>query len=152
MFKFIISAIVALTVMVVPAQAQKLSPEQVRQGLAEMRTYKHAMLVKELDLEKDQEQKFFDVYDKMDDELMAIGVQMRKIEQDILSQSDPSDAECKSASRMLFEQKKKESEIELRYYDRLAEVLTPQQLVKLKSTERRITMNMAKYHGRKSKK
>lgn len=127
----------------------RLSGEQLKQGLAEMRAYKHRMLVKELELTNEQEQKFFEIYDKMDEELLKTGRETRELERKTLQNEDATDTECATVARTLFEQKKKESEIELGYYDALAEILTPRQLLKLKSVERRIAMNLAKYHGRR---
>ncbi len=147
---FIIIAILASFSLSTFAQRTRLSGEQLKQGLAEMRAYKHRLLIKELDLTKEQEQKFFDIYDKMDDELITTGLETRELERKTLENEKATDTECEAVARTLFEQKKKESDIELSYYDRLAEVLTPRQLLKLKSVERRIAMNLAKYHGRRA--
>lgn len=146
----ILLAIFAAFSLSLSAQQRKtrLSGEQLKQGLAEMRAYKHRLLVKELDLKEAQQQKFFDIYDKMDDDLMTAGRETRDLERKTLDNEKATDAECSAVSRALFEQKKKEGEIELNYYDKLAEVLTARQLLKLKSVERRIAMNLAKYHGR----
>ena len=130
----------------------RLSEEQLRQGLAQLRDYKHKTFVKELGLSSDQEQPFFEVYDKMDAELMAVGMETRELERKTMENARATDTECAAASRALFEQRKKEGEIELRYYDRIAEVLTPRQLLKLKSVERAVNMRLAKYHGRHGKK
>lgn len=145
----IIIAILAAALTASAQRQPKLSEEQVQQGLAEIRNYKHRMFTKELDLKKEQEQKFFDVYDKMDDELFALGTEMRELERKTYADAQASDLECSTVARALFEQKKKEAEIELRYYDQFADVLTPRQLLKLKGAERKISMNLAKYHGRK---
>lgn len=146
----ILLAIFAAFSLSLSAQQRKtrLSGEQLKQGLAEMRAYKHRLLVKELDLKEAQQQKFFDIYDKMDDDLMTAGRETRDLERKTLDNEKATDDECSAVSRALFEQKKKEGEIELNYYDKLAEVLTARQLLKLKSVERRIAMNLAKYHGR----
>lgn len=145
--KYILLA--ALAIMTIgTVGAQRLSDDQVRQGLEEMRAFKHRMLVKELELAKEQEQPFFAIYDKMDDELMAQGVEMRELERKTLANADATDTECELVARALFEQKKKEGETELRYYDELSKVLKPRQLLKLKSAERKISMTLANYHGR----
>lgn len=129
--------------------AQRLSDDQLRQGLAEMRNFKHKMLIRELELTKEQQDKFFDIYDQMDEELLKIGFETREMERKITKDTDATDTECKAAARTMFEQKKREGEVELKYFDRFAAVLTPQQLMKLKPADRKIAMRMAQYHGRK---
>jgi Spy/CpxP family protein refolding chaperone len=144
--------IVLLTVVVslggYKASAQRLSDEDLQKALTEMRNYKHSVFVKELQLSKDQQQKFFDVYDAMDKELMTIGNETRDLERKTIADEKASDTECTATARALFEQPKRESEIELKYFDKLADVLTPRQLLKLKSVERKIAMQLANYHGR----
>jgi Spy/CpxP family protein refolding chaperone len=133
------------------AQAQRLSDEDLQKALTEMRNFKHSVFTKELQLTKDQQQKFFDVYDAMDRELMVIGNEVRDLERKTLADDKASDTECAATARALFEQKKRESDVELKYFDRLADVLTPRQLIKLKSAERKIAMQLANYHGRQQK-
>jgi Spy/CpxP family protein refolding chaperone len=128
--------------------AQRLSDEDLQKALTEMRNYKHNVFTKELQLSKDQQQKFFDVYDAMDKELMLVGNEVRDLERKTIADDKATDTECAAASRAMFEQKKRESEIELKYYDKLSDVLTPRQLLKLKGVERKIAMQLANYHGR----
>jgi predicted transcriptional regulator len=87
----------------------------------------------------------------MDRELMVIGNEVRDLERKTLADDKASDTECAATARALFEQKKRESDVELKYFDRLADVLTPRQLIKLKSAERKIAMQLANYHGRQQK-
>jgi Spy/CpxP family protein refolding chaperone len=133
------------------AQAQRLSDDELQKALTEMRNFKHSVFTKELQLSKDQQQKFFDVYDAMDRELMVIGNEVRDLERKTIADEKATDTECAATARAQFEQKKRESEVELKYFDRLADVLTPRQLVKLKSAERKIAMQLANYHGRQQK-
>lgn len=131
------------------AGAQALSSADRDRGLAEMRTYTHSMLVRELALEKDQQEKFFESYDAMQNELMALGRETRELEKRTLDNARATDTENEAAARALFEQKKKEADIELSYFDTFRKVLTPRQLAKLKSAERKINMKLASYRGHK---
>jgi Spy/CpxP family protein refolding chaperone len=152
--KHLIIAIIALATAFGPANvaAQRLSDEDLQKALTEMRNFKHRVFVKELQLAKDQQQKFFDVYDSMDKELMIIGNETRDMERKTLADTNASDTECATVARSLFEQRKRESDIELKYFDKLADVLTPRQLLKFKSVERKIAMQLANYHGRQKSK
>lgn len=130
---------------------KRLNDDERQRALTEMRNFKHNVLTRTLELSKDQQNKFFDVYDQMDDELFAIGEETRELERKTMRNAQATDTEINAASRALFEQKKREAEVELKYYDRLADILTPRQLLKLKSAERRIAMMMASYHGQAKK-
>lgn len=148
----VISLVMAAgTTSTVTAQ-KRLNGDERQRALTEMRNFKHNMLIRELDLRKDQQNKFFDIYDQMDDELLAIGDETRELERKVAGNADASDTEIAAASRAMFEQKKREGEVELSYYDRFAEVLTPRQLLRLKTAERRIALRLASYHGRAQKK
>lgn len=144
----IIALAIGLAGSVSVSAQQKLSDDEVQRGLSELRNYKHRILVQELKIDKDAQQAFFDVYDSMDDELLEVATETREMERKALADTKASDTELEAVSRSLFEQKKRESDIELKYYDRLREVLTPRQLVALKSAERKISMTLANYHGR----
>lgn len=152
--RHLIIAIIALAAVFgsVNISAQRLSDEELQKALTEMRNFKHRVFVKELQLAKDQQQKFFDVYDAMDKELMVIGNETRDLERKTLGDASASDTECATVARSLFEQRKRESEVELKYFDKLADVLTPRQLLKFKSVERKISMQLANYHGRQKSK
>lgn len=146
---FILAA--AIFALATPAPAQNLSEKQVQKGLQELRNFKHRMLERELDLTKDQQAKFFDAYDRMDDELMAIADETRETERRIAESDKTTDAEYTAAAREIFEAKRREAETELKYFDRFAEILTPRQLCRLKPAERKIALALAKYHGRQAK-
>lgn len=128
-----------------------LTDEQRQKALAEMRTFKHNALTRELDLTPEQQTKFFDVYDEMDEQLMALNFETRELERKTINNENATDTELKAAARALYEQKAREAEIELKYYDRFADVLTARQLAKLKGAERKISLQMASYHGRQRK-
>ena len=111
--------------------------EKRREWITEMRNFKHEFFKKELGLTREQETPFFKAYDQMDDELIRVGEETRALERKINADSDASETEMESAARTLFEQKKKEGEIELKYFEEYKNILTKRQLLKLKETERR---------------
>lgn len=131
------------------ASAQRLSEEQLKQGLVEMRAFKHKMLIQELKLTREQQNKFFPLYDQMDDELFAIGRETRQLEHKVKKDEKSTDTEYLAAARTMFDQRKRESEVELKYFDRFAQILTAKQMAQLKPAERKISMRMAQYHGHK---
>ncbi|MCH5219552.1 MAG: hypothetical protein J1F20_03195 [Muribaculaceae bacterium] len=136
------------------AFAQRPKPgddDQRKEWMAEMRDYKHEFYKKELDLTREQEVPFFKALDQMDDELFRVGEETRQLERKIYQDSDASDTEMESAARALFEQKKKEADIELKYFDEFKTTLTKRQLLKMKETERRFNRALLKYSQNKRK-
>ena len=139
---------VMLTAGVAVAQKRQISPEQRHKVMEEVREFKHNTFVKKLDLTKEQQPEFFKLYDQMDDELMEVNRETRTLERKVTKNSEASDTEMLAAARAMYTQKKTEADIELKYFDKFAEVLTARQMLQLKSVERWIAMQMATYAGR----
>ncbi len=135
--KAIIIFILALLTVPAYVQAEPLSApaDKYEQYIERLRHYQHQVLTRELDLSRDEANKFFPVYDKMCEELEQVGRETKVLEQRTLNNPNASATECENTARALFEQKKTESEIEMRYFEQFKNLLTPRQLVKLKSAE-----------------
>lgn len=116
--------------------------------LNEVREYKHTFLARELDLSREQQQKFFPIYDRMEDELGKVNSDVRAINRRIssLNPSEVTDTDYDMAIQAIYEAKAKEAEIEQRYLPEFREVLTKQQLFKLKGAEQRFNMGMMRRH------
>lgn len=124
------------------------STDERQKWLSEVRNYKQEYLARELQLSKEQQAKFFPVYNEMDEELDKVAADTRDLEAKVNDNKDASDVEVSAAARALFEQKARESEIELRYFDSFKEILTPRQLIRLKAAERKFTQQLVRHHGR----
>lgn len=129
-------------------QSEKDSRERV---MSELKPYKHKFLVKELKLTKEQSRDFLPLYDKMETELQQVGDETRQLERRVVENEKASDTEIEAASRAIFLQKKREGDIEIQYYDKFREVLTPRQLLKLKGAEREFTRSLMRHHRKLSK-
>ena len=116
--------------------------------LSEVRNYKQEYLSRELQLTKEQQSKFFPIYNEMDEELNKVASETRDLEAKVNDDKNATDTEVSAAARALFEQKSRESEIELRYFDRYKDILTPRQLIRLKAAERKFTQQLVRHHGR----
>lgn len=116
--------------------AEKPIPDDKREQYKEkLRQYQHQVISRELDLSRDEANKFFPVYDQMCDELKRVGRETRTLAQRTANNPNASAIECENSARALFEQKKTEAEIELRYFDQFKELLSPQQLLGLRDAE-----------------
>ena len=129
------------------AGAQRMNAAQRQKALTEVRNFKHKILTQELDLTKDQQTKFFDINDQMDEELFDVAEETRALARKVSAAAGATATARAAAARALFEQRKREGAIDMKYYDKLADGLTPTQLLKLKPAERKIAMRMARYHG-----
>lgn len=127
---------------------ERLSPQNRKLWLSEMRNFKSEFLIKELSLTKEQQAEFLPVYEEMDDKLSQISSETRELEEKVITSDEASDTEIEAASRILFEQKSREGQIELEYYTKFKEVLTPRQLLRLKNAERKFTQQLVRHHGR----
>lgn len=146
-----ISALLLLTA-VVPMAAQSPDEPEREKILDQLRTYKHNFLVRELNLSREQQRSFFTVYDEMDDRIMMLNEETRDLERRVVDNAEATDTEAEAAARAIFEQKQKEGNIELEYFDKFKAILNPHQLVKLKSAEKRFTQSLVRHHRRMSNK
>ena len=133
----------------VPAQAlaQQLNEDDRNRYVNQIRAYKHDFLAKELGLSKAQQDAFFELYAAMEDRTMDLGGEVRDLEKKA-SAAGASDEEMAAAAIALYSQKMREGEIEMEYYEKFKETLTPAQLVALKSAERKFTQELMRQHRR----
>lgn len=133
----------------VPAKAlaQQLNEDDRNRYVNQIRAYKHDFLAKELGLSKAQQDAFFELYDAMEDRTIDLGGEVRDLEKKA-SAAGASDEEMAAAAIALYSQKMREGEIEIEYYEKFKETLTPAQLVALKSAERKFTQELMRQHRR----
>ena len=143
----IIILVMGLQLWTAMAQRQ-LSEEDRQRWTQKMRQYKHDFLIKELDLTREQQNEFFPLYDAMEDEVNSLTIQTRELESKIAASERTSDVEYSSAARTFFEQKGKEAEIEMMYFEKFENILTPRQIFKLRAAERHFTGRVLRHHGR----
>ncbi|MBR3765803.1 MAG: hypothetical protein IKL11_01405 [Muribaculaceae bacterium] len=117
-----------------------------------MRQHKHDFIAKELGLAKDQQTKFFPIYDAMEDEIYKVNRETRKLEKQVANNKAATDVEYDAATKAIIDLKKKESAIELKYFDKLKTVISSKQLFILKKAERKFTNNIMKEHNKKCSK
>lgn len=130
------------------AAAQTDEPDNREQWFKEVREYKHRYFAKELDLTRDQQTEFYNIYDKMEDDINKVNSETRALEKKIREQDDVTDLEYDQATQALLEQKQKEFEIESQTYDKLKTVLNKKQLFELRGVERQFTREVMKFHHR----
>ena len=143
-----LACIMAVSCFINASAQQQLNEGDRERIISEMRAYKHEVLIKALDLTKEQQPEFFKVYDEMDEKLMQINNETRELERKVLSDENASDTEVEAAAAAVFAQKEREGKIELEYFEKLRETVTPRQLLKLKSAEKMFTQKLIRHHRR----
>ncbi len=130
------------------AQQQTINDSERERIFTEMRNYKHRFLAKELDLDSDQQREFFPVYDSMDDRLQKISSETRELERTVADNEDATDTEIEAAAAAVYSQKLREGKIEEEYFEQFKAILTPRQLLRLRSAEKRFTQHLVRQHRR----
>lgn len=130
------------------AQSRTISSADRQRWLSEIREYKHDFLIKELNLNKEQQRDFLPLYDEMEDEIERINSETRDLEARVRDNKDASAVEIENAARTIFEQKRAEGQVEMTYFERFKSILTPAQLLNIKPVERKFTQALVKQHRR----
>lgn len=141
-----VSAVAALPLSA--ARQEKGGQPDRDQWMTEMRQYKRAYFAKELGLSREQQNKFFPVYEEMDDRIFKINEDVRLMEKRVADLSNPTDLEYQKATEAMYDAKTQEAAIENEYAGKYKEILTPKQLFRLKAVERQFNRELMKQHHR----
>lgn len=147
----LIALLLALLTCAPAANAQKNSAERAA-WIKEMNRYKHEFMAKELKLTEAQQKAFFPLYDAMGADVRRVADEARALEKAVSKKGDKAtDTELEKAAEALYELKGKEGAIEMRYFAKFKTVLSPKQLLKLKSVERKFNRHILKQHRKHRK-
>lgn len=120
------------------AQAQKREQRRDRtEWMQKMKEFKHAYLVRELDLSEKQSEDFFKVYDAREEERFEAERRVRRLEREIARKGQEATEE--ELDRCITEQHRLNrtlADIDAKYESTLRKVLTKRQLVRLPHIER----------------
>lgn len=116
------------------------------QWMSELRQYKRSYFARELELSRDQEQKFFPLYEAMEDETRQIEEEARAMEKRVAEADDATDLEYEKTAEALFDAKVKQAGVERGYMEKFGPILTKKQLFMLKSVERKFNRDLMKQH------
>lgn len=150
LLRLIIAAVMTTAALVGYARPHSPAPDRER-FMAELKPYQHRFLAKDLNLTNEQARDFMAEYDKMNEALEQVAEETRALEKNTLENDKATDTELEAAAQAVFELKQKEARIELEYFEKFKEILSPRQLLQLKSSERRFTQSLIKHHRRMSR-
>lgn len=118
------------------------------QWMTEMRQYKRSYLAKELDLSREQQNKFCPLYEEMEDQVAKINDEARVMEQRVADIPNATDLEYEKASEAMYDAAVRSAQVEREYMDKFRQILTGKQLFRLKAAERQFNREMMKQHHR----
>lgn len=136
-----ILAISATFMFATPAYAAGKSAQR-SQWATQMLDYKHKMIVEQTGMTPSQRNKFMPLYEAMEKEIYETNTEARKLENQVAAKKNPSDSEYRQAAEALSQAKVREGEIEAKYYDKFAKILSQKQLFQLKRAENQFTKSM----------
>lgn len=139
--------IIAFLALALSAVAQEKVADR-NQWMNELRQYKRTYFAKELDLTREQQNKFFPLYEEMEQQTAAVDDDVRLMERRIAEAPDASDLEYEKAAEAIYDGKVRQAEIEKSYMEKFKDVLSRKQLFMLNSVERQFQRDIIKQHQR----
>lgn len=115
----------------------------------EVMEFKMKFLAQEMDLKEDQQKRFFDLYENMEEEKRALFRQIRIQERKLRDDKEATDADYAKVSEAIAAAKAKDAEIDRRYDEQFSKFLSQKQIYKMKEAERKFGEKMRQmYKGK----
>lgn len=112
----------------------------------EIQEYKLKFLAQEMELAKDKQQKFFDLYSEMSEKKRRLYDEVKCCELALEDDENASDKEYEEAFRKLTAAKEKDAALEKEYDKKFSKILTARQIFKMKQGEEKFRRKMARMH------
>ena len=146
--KRILLSVIALVALTAGSPAQDKALGDRSQWMNELRQYKRTYFTKELDLTREQQNKFFPLYEEMTRQTTQIDDDVRMMERRIAEADDATDLEYEKATEAIYDGKVRQAEIEKSYVEKFKDVLSHRQLFLLNSVERKFQRDIIRQHQR----
>lgn len=115
----------------------------------EMRQAKVDFICRELELKGQTKDQFQKLYEQMDKELSDLNEQTNTMSRNLRKKEKAATAlEYEKAAEAKFELKGRENAIEMKYFKEFKQVLTPEQLFRVKDLERKFNHKLMKEHNK----
>ena len=119
------------------------APAQNRTKFAtDMYQAKHEMILQALGLTMTQQKQFMPLYEQMEREIYEVNRNARALANEVEKKKNPSDKDYEAAASALSNTRMREGEIEAKYFDKFAKILSKKQLFLLKQAETKFTREM----------
>lgn len=136
-----------------PVYGQKKSQKDRAAMRKEMLEFKIKYLSQEMDLSKEQQEKFTELYRQMNEEKRVLFRATRAAEKKVSNAANATDADYEAAASAMTQMKEKDAEIDKKYDKKFATFLSSKQIFKMKAGEDKFRQRMHKMRKqRKNKK
>ena len=140
----------ALAVMLLGISLPAIAQTKSSGWTKEMLDYKHDFIAEQTEMTQAQRDKFMPLYEAMEKEIYKANLAAREHARKVSHTSRKvSDQEYATAARAMSQAKLKEGDIEARYFEKFAKILSSKQLFQLKQAERKFTRQMLSRGKRK---
>ena len=136
--------VLAIVIMVLAITAATAQNNGRTKFATDMYQAKHEMIIEELGLTQTQEKQFMPLYEQMEREIYQVNRTARALASEVEKKKNPSDKDYEAAASALSRTRMQEGEIEAKYFDKFAKILSKKQLFQLKQTELKFTREMIK--------
>ena len=134
---------IAAILILVVAIATGVTAQNGRTRFAtDMYQAKHEMIIQELGLTQTQQKQFMPLYEQMEREIYEVNRNARALANEVEKKKNPSDRDYEAAASALSNTRVREGEIEAKYFDKVAKILSKKQLFQLKQAEVKFTREM----------
>ena len=136
--------VLAIVIMVLAITAATAQNNGRTKFATDMYQAKHEMIIEELGLTMNQQKQFMPLYEQMEREIYQVNRNARALASEVEKKKNPSDKDYEAAASALSRTRMQEGEIEAKYFDKFAKILSKKQLFQLKQTELKFTREMIK--------
>lgn len=149
--KFVVFALVLVSLLtyVGTAGAQRKGPGDHSAMRREVRQYKMKYLAQEIDLKADNQKRFFELYEELEDGRQAIMDEARKLDKQVKADKNATEEDYARAAEAKSAAKVKVSELDKKFDERFSEFLTGKQVYKLHEAEESFRVKMREMHDKK---
>lgn len=140
-FIFFILSIVVISASSFASEQKKDCGGDKEQFRKELREFKYKFLAQEMQLSKDQQKKFFEVYAAMSNEKRKVHGAVGRMHKALEKDKQLADAEYTKLYEAVTAEKIADGQIEKKYDEKFKTFLSPQQMCKMKMAE-------IKFHNR----
>ena len=136
--------IVSIVIMIVAIIATATAQNSRTKFATDMYQAKHEMIIQELGLTQTQQKQFMPLYEQMEREIYEVNRNARTLANEVEKKTNPTDRDYEVAASALSNTRMREGEIEAKYFDKFAKILSKKQLFQLKQAEVKFTREMLK--------
>ncbi len=134
--------IVSILILTIALSSAVMAQNNRTKFATDMYQAKHEMILQALGLTMTQQKQFMPLYEQMEREIYEVNRNARALANEVEKKKNPSDKDYEAAASALSNTRMREGEIEAKYFDKFAKILSKKQLFLLKQAETKFTREM----------